>query len=65
MDSEKPDALPGIFINYNIEPLLVRITKHKRRFVEYLTRSFGVIGGVFSVSAIIFRILGKIGKIFN
>ncbi|KAI8898274.1 endoplasmic reticulum vesicle transporter-domain-containing protein [Globomyces pollinis-pini] len=45
VDPNNPDALPGIFIKYNIEPILVRITQLRRGFIEFITRTCGIIGG--------------------
>lgn len=47
VDPEKPDALPGIFIKYDLEALSVKVIQSRRGIIQFLTRSFGVIGGTF------------------
>lgn len=68
VNPNKPDSSPGIFITYDIEPLSVRITKDHRGFIQFVTRTFGIIGGnvvslnlgVFSTSGMCLRLFLKI-----
>ncbi|TPX69548.1 hypothetical protein SpCBS45565_g02255 [Spizellomyces sp. 'palustris'] len=41
----KQGGLPGVFIKYEIEPILVRITESRQGFLHFLTRLCGIIGG--------------------
>ena len=45
VDEQKPDTFPGIFIKYNIEPILVRITDTRQSLVQFIKRICGIIGG--------------------
>ncbi|EGF81798.1 hypothetical protein BATDEDRAFT_86854 [Batrachochytrium dendrobatidis JAM81] len=47
VDPQNPDALPGIFIKYHIEPISVRITESRLGLVQFTTRMCGIIGGAF------------------
>eukprot|EP00842_Homolaphlyctis_polyrhiza_P003460 jgi/Hompol1/4114/HPOL_003486-RA len=47
VDESKPDAIPGIFIKYNIEPISVRVTESRMGFIQFITRMNGIIGGAF------------------
>lgn len=45
VDPNKPDALPGIFIKYNLEPISVRVTQQHTGLIQFITRTCGIIGG--------------------
>ncbi|KAL2915427.1 hypothetical protein HK105_205043 [Polyrhizophydium stewartii] len=47
IDPENPDTLPGIFIKYNIEPIMVRVTESRLGLVQFTTRMCGIIGGAY------------------
>jgi hypothetical protein len=55
VDESKPDAIPGIFIKYNLEPIAVRITQYRSGLVQFITRTSGIIGGIFATSEIVLR----------
>lgn len=44
-------GLPGVFFNYEIAPLLVKITEEKKSFIHFLTNTCAIIGGVFTVAS--------------
>ena len=46
VDPRKPDALPGVFFKYDLEALSVHVTQSRRGIVQFLTRTFGVVGGI-------------------
>lgn len=56
VDPQKPDALPGIFFKYDLEALSVHVTQSRRGIIQFLTRTFGVIGGVFATSGVALRL---------
>jgi hypothetical protein len=42
--------LPGVFFNYEISPMRVRIVEQRKsNFLHFLTRIFAIIGGLFTV----------------
>ena len=47
VDPKNPDALPGIFFKYDLEALSVHVTQSRRGIIQFLTRTFGVVGGIF------------------
>jgi hypothetical protein len=49
-------AFPGIFFNYDIEPLMVKITEKKQSVVTFLVRLCGIIGGIYVSSGLLHRI---------
>ncbi|KAI8909015.1 endoplasmic reticulum vesicle transporter-domain-containing protein [Gorgonomyces haynaldii] len=55
IDIEKPDSVPGIFVQYDIEPISVRITANRMSLLQFLTRLCGVVGGVFIVFGMCLR----------
>ncbi|TNN13580.1 Endoplasmic reticulum-Golgi intermediate compartment protein [Schistosoma japonicum] len=46
-------GLPGVFFNYEIAPLLVKITEERKSFVHFLTNTCAIIGGVFTVASLL------------
>lgn len=65
IDPERPDSMMGIFLKYDLEPMSIRITKTRRGTIEFLTRSFGLIGGVMATSGIILNIYLTTSKYFR
>lgn len=63
LDPDNPDAMPGIFLKYDIEPLLLRITQYRLGIVQFITRTCGVIGGVFVTTGMIFRFVNFVKNI--
>jgi hypothetical protein len=55
VDPNNPDAIPGIFLKYNLEPLAVRVTQYRGALVDFITRTCGIIGGVFVTSGMVLR----------
>lgn len=45
-------VLPGVFFNYELSPLRAHIEEKRRSAVHFLTRLFGVVGGVFVVAGV-------------
>ncbi|KAJ3279144.1 hypothetical protein HDU76_009611, partial [Blyttiomyces sp. JEL0837] len=43
-------GIPGIFIKYDIEPILVRVTEYRTSFMHFLTRLCGIVGGNYKYS---------------
>jgi hypothetical protein len=52
-------TLPGVFFNYDLSPLRVRIEEKRRSFGHFLTRVFAIIGGVFTVMGLLDGVLHK------
>lgn len=48
---------PGIFFNYQIEPISVRITEYSKPFSQFIVRLCGLIGGIFVSVDLLHRIL--------
>ncbi|XP_072175388.1 endoplasmic reticulum-Golgi intermediate compartment protein 3-like [Diadema setosum] len=46
-------GLPGIFVLYELSPLMVRFTEKQRSFMHFLTGVCAIIGGVFTVAGLI------------
>jgi len=41
----------GVFFNYELSPMRVRIEERRNSLLHFLTRVFAIIGGVFTVRA--------------
>lgn len=46
-------GLPGVFVIYEISPMMVKYTEKQRSFMHFLTGVCAIIGGVFTVAGII------------
>lgn len=46
-------GLPGVFVMFDISPILVQLTEHRRSFMHFLTSVCAIIGGVFTVAGMI------------
>lgn len=46
-------GLPGMFVTYDISPLMVEVIEHRRSFTHFLTGVCAIVGGVFTVAGII------------
>jgi len=55
---------PGIFIKYDVEPLILKITEYHRSFRVFFTRVCGIIGGVFVCAGILHSIISNIAMSF-
>jgi hypothetical protein len=51
--------LPGVFFNYELSPIRVRIQEERKSFGHFLTSVFAIIGGVFVVMGMIDSLLHK------
>ncbi|KAI8918695.1 endoplasmic reticulum vesicle transporter-domain-containing protein [Entophlyctis helioformis] len=61
IDPETPDTLPGIFVKYNIEPVLVRVTEYRQPLIPFITRMCGIVGGAFVTIGAILNAVHTIG----
>ena len=41
-------GLPGVFFMYDLSPMMVQITEHRRSFFHFLTGVCAIVGGVFT-----------------
>uniref|UniRef100_UPI00358FB997 endoplasmic reticulum-Golgi intermediate compartment protein 3 isoform X2 n=1 Tax=Myxine glutinosa TaxID=7769 RepID=UPI00358FB997 len=46
-------SLPGVFVSYELSPMMVRFTERQRSFTHFLTGVCAIIGGVFTVAGLI------------
>ncbi|XP_055624120.1 endoplasmic reticulum-Golgi intermediate compartment protein 3 [Toxorhynchites rutilus septentrionalis] len=46
-------GMPGIFVNYELSPLMVRFTEKRNSFSHFATNLCAIIGGIFTVVGII------------
>lgn len=46
-------GLPGVFVMFDISPILVQLSEHRRSFMHFLTSVCAIIGGVFTVAGMI------------
>ena len=47
--------LPGVFFNYELSPIRVRIEEKRRPFLHFLTRVCAIVGGVFTIMGVVDR----------
>ena len=45
--------LPGMFVSYELSPMMVRYTEKSRSFLHFLTSVCAIIGGIFTVAGIL------------
>ncbi|XP_065074335.1 endoplasmic reticulum-Golgi intermediate compartment protein 3-like [Ochlerotatus camptorhynchus] len=50
-------GMPGIFVNYELSPLMVRFTEKRNSFSHFATNLCAIIGGIFTVAGIIDSLL--------
>uniref|UniRef100_T1E236 Endoplasmic reticulum-Golgi intermediate compartment protein 3 n=1 Tax=Psorophora albipes TaxID=869069 RepID=T1E236_9DIPT len=50
-------GMPGIFVNYELSPLMVKFTEKRNSFSHFATNLCAIIGGIFTVSGIIDTLL--------
>lgn len=50
--SSSDNSLPGLFISYELSPMMVRYTEKQRSFMHFLTSVCAIIGGVFTVAGL-------------
>eukprot|EP01120_Amphizonella_sp_Union-15-10_P011390 TRINITY_DN480_c0_g1_i1.p1 TRINITY_DN480_c0_g1~~TRINITY_DN480_c0_g1_i1.p1 ORF type:complete len:386 (-),score=71.43 TRINITY_DN480_c0_g1_i1:13-1170(-) len=53
LDQDDGHGLPGVFMVYDLSPIMVRFTETQKSFAHFLTGICAIIGGVFSVAGII------------
>ncbi|TDH13634.1 hypothetical protein EPR50_G00034980 [Perca flavescens] len=46
-------GLPGVFVLYELSPMMVKFTEKQRSFTHFLTGVCAIIGGVFTVAGLI------------
>lgn len=46
-------GLPGVFVLYELSPMMVKLTEKHRSFTHFLTGVCAIIGGVFTVAGLI------------
>jgi len=46
-------GLPGMFVTYEISPLMVEVTEHSRSLPHFLTGVCAIVGGVFTIAGIV------------
>ncbi|KAL4218267.1 Endoplasmic reticulum-Golgi intermediate compartment protein 3 [Mactra antiquata] len=46
-------GLPGLFVTYELSPMMVKYTEKRRSFMHFLTGVCAIIGGVFTVAGLI------------
>ena len=49
VSEENPDALPGVYFTYVVEPVSVRITEYRLGIVQFTTRICGIVGGSYTI----------------
>ncbi len=49
----QPTGMPGVFVIFDISPMLVKMKEYRKPFTHFLTDLCAIIGGVFSVAGII------------
>lgn len=60
---EHGQGVPGIFIKYDIEPLLMTIRERSVSLVQFLVRVAGVLGGVWVCVGYALRVTDRIGRV--
>lgn len=50
-------GMPGIFVNYELSPLMVKFTEKRSSFSHFATNLCAIIGGIFTVAGIIDSLL--------
>jgi len=57
LDKADTQSLPGVFIFYELSPIMVRFTERRRPITHFLTQLCAILGGVFTVAGIIDRLV--------
>jgi len=55
VENKPGQGLPGVFFFYDLSPIMVRFTEHRRSLSHFLTQLCAIIGGVFTVAGMIDR----------
>ncbi|EPQ30923.1 uncharacterized protein PFL1_01821 [Pseudozyma flocculosa PF-1] len=56
-------GVPGIFIKYDIEPIVLTVRERSTTLVQFLVRLAGVVGGVWVCVGYAFRTLDRLGRV--
>jgi len=54
---QEGSGLPGVFIFYELSPIMVKFTETRKPFPHFLTQLCAIIGGVFTVAGMIDRLI--------
>jgi len=60
-DPSKGFVLPGVFVIYDISPIMVKFTEKRPTFTYFLTSLCAIVGGVFTVAGIVDSVLYNVG----
>lgn len=58
-------GLPGVFILYELSPMMVQFTEKRRSFMHFLTGVCAIIGGVFTVAGLIDSMIYHSAKVLQ
>ncbi|KAL5109727.1 Endoplasmic reticulum-Golgi intermediate compartment protein 3 [Taenia crassiceps] len=47
------EGIPGVFFNYQISPLLVKLARERKSFLHFLTNTCAIVGGVYTVASLL------------
>ncbi|KAL9645959.1 hypothetical protein ABK040_001066 [Willaertia magna] len=59
---EHANVVPGVFFIYDLSPIMVHIKERKKSFLQFLTSLCAIVGGVFTVSALIDKLIYGVSK---
>nr|XP_009860519.1 endoplasmic reticulum-Golgi intermediate compartment protein 3-like [Ciona intestinalis] len=51
-NKDSRESLPGMFVSYELSPMMVRYVERRRSFVHFLTSVCAIIGGIFTVAGL-------------
>ncbi|XP_028667702.1 endoplasmic reticulum-Golgi intermediate compartment protein 3 isoform X2 [Erpetoichthys calabaricus] len=58
-------GLPGVFVLYELSPMMVKFTERQRSFTHFLTGICAIIGGVFTVAGLIDSLIYHSAKVIQ
>jgi hypothetical protein len=61
--SHRTGLLPGVFVNYELSPLRVRISERRRSLGHFLTNCCAIIGGVLTVAGLLDSLLYRLNQV--
>ena len=53
LSKQNPTTPTGVFFMYDLSPMMVQLTEHKRSFTHFLTGVCAIVGGVFTVAGMV------------
>ncbi len=62
-DACRTGLLPGVFVNYELSPLRVRIYERRRSLGHFLTNCCAIIGGVLTVAGLLDSLLYRLNQV--